>query len=119
MTLGQAYLRFFSQFGIPAYVTQSIPDERTFPYLTYTPVFGGWGDGPASITVNLWYNTEDDAVPNAKAKEIEDTLKNGGAQLNYDGGSVWLVKGSPWCQPIENDIGVTIKGRYINITAVF
>ena len=70
MTKDEALYRFFSGFGIPAYPDTSVLNENgepdvVLPYLTYTPVFDAWGGEPVSLTVNLWYRTESEAVPNA------------------------------------------------------
>ncbi len=73
MTKDEALYRFFSGFGIPAYPDTAVLNENgepdvVLPYLTYTPVFDAWGGEPVSLTVNLWYRTESEAVPNAKAR---------------------------------------------------
>lgn len=117
MTKGAAMHSFFSGFGIPAYASTSVPEDAGFPYLTYTPIFDSWG-GQVSLTVNLWYLTESEAVPNAKAQEISDSL-NGGKYVLCDGGALLLSCGSPFCQSLSDESNANIKRRYINITAEF
>lgn len=119
MTPEAAIYRFFAGFGIPAYADTSVPDEAAYPYLTYSLVMGGWGDGEAPLEVNLWYRTDEEGGPNAKAREIHDAVGLGGAQLACDGGYIWLKRGSPWCQSMGDDSDSTVKRRYINITAEF
>lgn len=63
------------------------------PYLTYSVSVGGWGDMANSLTVKLWYHTEKEAEPNAKAEEISRTIGRGGIQLPCDTGTVWLMRG--------------------------
>ena len=119
MTKGEALQQFFSGFGLTAYAAASVPDDTVFPYLTYDLVTGSWGDMDTSITVNLWYHTDSEAIPNAKADEIADAIGIGGKVLPCDGGGIWLKRGSPWCQSLADETDKSIKRRYINISAEF
>lgn len=119
MTKGEALQQFFSGFGLTAYAASSVPDDTVFPYLTYDLVTGSWGDMDTSITVNLWYHTDSEALPNAKADEIADTIGIGGKVLLCDGGGIWIKRGSPWCQSLADETDKSIKRRYINISAEF
>lgn len=117
MTKGTAMHSFFNSFGIPGYPSTSVPENAEFPYLTYTPIFDSWGN-QVSITVNLWYRTESEAEPSAKAQEIANVL--GGAKyIPCDGGALLLTRGVPWCQSLTDSTDETIKRRYINITAEY
>ena len=71
MTKGAALQQFFGQF-MTAYATNAVPDDVTLPYLTYDAVFDAWGGGAVSLTVNMWFHTTSEAVPNAKALELSD-----------------------------------------------
>lgn len=119
MTKAAALQKFFSSFGMPAYTTSSVPEDVGFPYLTYDLIVGAWGDEQAAITVNLWFYTESEAVPNAKAEEIAKAIGNGGIQLPCEGGSIWIKRGSPWCQSLSDKTSPIIKRRYLNVTAEF
>lgn len=119
MTKGAALYRFFSGFGMTAYASASIPDDVEFPYLTYDLVTSAWESDPVSLTVNLWYYTESEAEPNAKAREISEALGMGGRVLPCDGGYIWLKRGSPWCQSLSDETDKNIKRRYLNITAEY
>lgn len=116
MTKGAALQDFFSQF-LPAYATNAVPEDVEFPFLTYDAVFGAWDSGSVSLTVNLWYHTSSEAVPNAKAQEISKELGTGGKLLKCDEGYIWLTRGSPFCQALADDTDRNIKRRYMNITA--
>lgn len=117
-TIGQALQTFFGGFGIPAYPHTAVPDRAEMPYLTYTPIIGSLFD-QAGIIVNLWYRTESEAIPNAKATEIADRLTGGGVMIGCQGGGIWLKRGSPFCQSLTDDEDSTIKRRYINVTVEF
>lgn len=119
MTKGEALQQFFSSFGLTTYAAASVPSDTVFPYLTYDLVTGNWGDMEASIAVNLWYHTDSEALPNAKADEIADTIGIGGKVLPCDGGGIWIKRGSPWCQSLADETDKSIKRRYINISAEF
>lgn len=118
MTKAAALHTWFNRF-LTAYPASSVPDDADFPWLTYELVTGAWDSGETAITVNLWYYTESEAVPNAKAQEISNTIGRGGLLLACDGGAIWLKRGSPFAQSIRDDTDDKIKRRYINITAEF
>lgn len=93
MTPEAALYQYLSSFGIPAYAETSVPDGAPMPYLTYALVVGGLYSGEQSITVNLWYRTDSEAVPNAKVREIAHALP---ATVSADDCLVWIKAGSPF-----------------------
>lgn len=119
MTKAAALYQFFSSFEMPAYAASAVPEDVPFPYLTYELTTGAWGDGEAGLTVNLWFHTTSEAVPNAKADEISRAIGLGGVQLACDGGVIWLKRGSPWCQSLTDSTDKSIKRRYINVSAEY
>lgn len=119
MTKTAALYQFFSGFGMPVYATTSVPDDVTFPYLTYDLITSAWEGGEVGLTVNLWFYTESEAIPNAKAEELSKAIGLGGVTIPCDGGYIWLKRGSPWCQSLSDETSPTIKRRYINISAEF
>ena len=116
--------RFFNQF-LPAYPFTSVPrnddgvEDVVFPYATYEVVTGSFDDGELSITLNLWFYTTSEAIPDAKAQEISDYIGSGGMRLPCDGGYIWIKRGTPWCQNLSDDAAPGIKRRYINITVEY
>lgn len=118
MTKGAALQKYFEGF-LPSYATNAVPDDVVFPFLTYDAVFDAFDGQPASLTVNLWFRTTSEAVPNAKAQEISDALGIGGKLLKFDGGYIWLRRGSPFCQALADEADRNIKRRYLNVTADF
>ena len=117
MTKEQALQKFFNQFGIVGYRATAVPDDVIFPYLTYDAPVSSFNEDPVSITLNLYYYTDSEAVPDAKAEEIRQAISMGGVLLNCDGGAIWLKWGAPWCRSLVDDTNKNIKRRYINITA--
>ncbi|NCE63737.1 hypothetical protein D1159_03870 [Pseudoflavonifractor sp. 524-17] len=119
MTKAASLYQFFSSFGMPAYTATSVPDDVTFPYLTYELITSAWGGEPVGLTVNLWFYTTSEAVPNAKAEELSEAISLGGKIIPCDGGYIWLKRGTPWCQSLSDETSPTIKRRYINVTAEY
>ena len=118
MTKDKALYAWFNEF-MPFYPASSVPDDVLFPYGTYTLATGAFGSDPVSLTVNLWFYTESEAVPNQKAQELSERIGMGGALIPCDGGMIWLKRGSPWCQSLVDEADHGIKRRYINITAEY
>ena len=105
MTKDKALHAWFSQF-LTAYPTSNVPEDATFPWLTYELITGALDSGEISLTVNLWYYTESEAIPNAKAQEISTAIGYGGTVI-------------PCCQNIADETDKNIKRRYLNITAEY
>lgn len=119
MTKEQALHQFFNQFDITGYRNTSVPDDVIFPFLTYDTPISSWEEDPVSITLNLYFYTDSEADPDAKAEEIRQAIGMGGVLLNCDGGAIWLKWGVPWCQSLVDETNRNIKRRYINITAEY
>lgn len=119
MTKGEALHQFFSGFGMDAYAASSVPEDVVFPYLTYELVTDNFDGGEVGLTVKLWFYTESEAIPNAKAQEVADALGIGGLLILCDGGFVWLKRGTPFAQSLKDATAPKIKSRYLNITAEY
>lgn len=118
MTKGAALHQWFSQF-MTAYPSTAVPDDVTFPYLTYDLIVDAWDGGEVGLTVNLWFYTESEAIPNAMAEGLSKYIGLGGVTIPCDGGYIWLKRGHPWCQSLTDDTSPTIKRRYLNVTAEY
>ena len=119
MTKSAALLKFFEGFGIQAYPRNAVPDDLTFPWLTYDNVIGNPGDGPVSSSVNLWYRTTSEKEPNDKAEEISRKIGLGGAVVPYDDGIIWIQRDEPWCQSLNDENDSAIKRRLLNLTFMY
>lgn len=117
MTKDQALYTFFSSFGVTAYPDTAVPEDAVMPYLTYSAAFDGWGNFVA-LTANLWYRTESEAIPTAKAQEICDRIGNGCYQT-CDGGAILFTMGSPKFQNLTDAADSSVKRRYMNINAEY
>ena len=116
MTPEAAIYQFMSGFGVPAYPASSVPDDASFPYITYDLVIGEWEQGEVNMPVNVWYRTESESEPNAKVREMAQTIGYGGVTVWCDGGMLWFKKGSPWAQAVTVEgQDEMVKRRYVNI----
>lgn len=118
MTKSEALQAWFSQF-LPAYPDSSVPEDAVFPWLTYDLSAGAWGDGDISLTVNIWYYTTQEAVPDAKAQQIMDAIGRGCTFIECDGGAILLKQGVPAWQRVKDESDKNIKRRYLNVTAEY
>ena len=118
MTKGAALQSFFDGIMI-SYAASAVPDNATLPYLTYELITSAWDGGEVGLTVNLWFYTTSESVPNAKAQALSDAIGYSGVTIPCDGGFIWLKRGSPWCQSLMDDTDQNIKRRYINVTAEY
>lgn len=114
MNYNAALYQFYSSFGLPAYPSGTVPEDATFPYITYESATAEFGDGPATIAVKVWYYTESEKVPNDKAMEISNRIGRGGIMIPCDGGAVWITKGSPFCLNLTGEDRL-LKQRHLNL----
>lgn len=109
-----ALKRFFSGFGIPAYVSDNIPDDVKMPYITYDliepePMATGL------LNANVWYrDTSTDAI-SAKVDEIKAAI-GWGMSIPIDNGAVYLFRdrNSRFSQ-IMNDPNRETKRAYLTM----
>lgn len=83
-----AFYKFFSSFGIPAYISGNIPDDAKMPYITYAPVIGDW-ESHNTLTVNIYYKSTSYAALFDTTTKIMNSVKRG-ELLNFDGGKIFL-----------------------------
>ena len=120
MTKDRALYEWFQQFGMPFYPTTSLPPakELTFPYGTYEPIFSNFGD-EVYPTVNMYFLTESEVIPNKAVDEFSKAIGNGGVFIECDTGSMWIKRGSPFAQSILDPDNQNIKRRLISIAIEF
>lgn len=113
MTKDRALHAWFEGFGMTAYPVTSVPDDAEFPWLTYEAVVGEFGS-EVSCAVNLWFWTDSEAEPNAKAESFRQYIKDND-YIDCDEGKIWVKTGEPWCQSVKDEVSPTIKRRYLNL----
>ena len=118
MTKAAAIYQFWSSFGLTAYEENTVPDDATFPYITYQLVTDSF-DREVQVTASLWYRSESWTAINAKTEEISQKISRGGKIISCDGGAIWLKRGQPFAQNMGDESDDLIKRKYLNITAEF
>lgn len=111
----QALHAFWSGFGLKAYDENSVPDDAQLPYLTYEASSDNFND-PIAQTANLWYRSSGWGEITEKEQQISDFITRGGRMINYDGGAIWLQKGSPWAQRLDDPSDDMIRRLILNIS---
>lgn len=118
MTKAAAIYQFWNSFVLTAYEENSVPDDATFPYITYQFVTDSF-DREIPLTASLWYRSESWKAINAKTEEISQKISRGGKVIPCDGGAIWLKRGKPFAQSMGDESDNLIKRKYLNITAEF
>ena len=118
MTKNKALYSWFNRF-MDFYRASAVPGDVEFPYGTYEYIDSAFDDGEVGLTINLWFRTESEAVPDEAAQDLSKRIGYSGVLIPCDEGYIWLKRGSPWCQSLTYAEDPAIKRRYINITAEY
>lgn len=118
MNKWQALQSFWESFDIPAYDSQSVPDDATYPYITYEAQVDSL-ESVLSMTSSIWYRTSTWKGVSDKAEEIEHRLENAGVTIPLDVGYLWINKGRPFAQRLADPNDDLIKRIVINIQAEY
>ncbi len=121
----QALHEFWSSFGIPAIDEQSAYDtpiieelEIDFPYITYEVGTSSFDD-PVMLGADIWDKSTSWARITQKVKQIGEAISRGGIILPYDGGAVWITRGSPFSLRMDAETSQDVRRIHININAEF
>lgn len=115
MTKAAAIYKFWSGFSLTAYEENTVPEDATFPYVTYQLVTDGF-DREVAATASLWYRGESWTAINAKTEEISAHIGLGGKIIKCDGGRIWIKRGQPFAQNMGDESDDLIKRKYLNVT---
>ena len=118
MTKAAAIYQFWNIFGLTAYEENTVPDDATFPYITYQLVTDSF-DREVPVTASLWYRSESWTDINAKTEEISADSGIGGKIIKCDGGRIWIKRGQPFAQNMGDESDDLIKRKYLNLTFEF
>lgn len=118
MTKAAAIYQFWSGFGLTAYEENTVPTDATFPYITYQLSTDSLGYDVAG-SASLWYREDSWVTCNAKTEEIAQHIGFGGKIIKFDGGRIWVKRGSPFAQNMGDESDDLIKRKYINVVYEF
>lgn len=120
MNKQEALHTFWSGFGLTAYEQNNVPFDVIMPYITYSESIGSIGDN-TTLTASLWYFDEDESRTDivTKANEIAEAIGLGGATVKYDNGMLWVKKGTPFAQAMDDPEDKRIKRIVLNVSAEY
>ena len=102
---------FFSGFGVPAYAVDSVPDEVSLPYITYSVSVPEWNQ-KATMYAQVWDRSRSNAGIIRKADQITAAIGNG-KEIPLDGGYLVIWPESPLIQiMVDGDF----RSAYINLS---
>ena len=117
MDKAQALNSFWNSFNIPAYDENTVPDDAQLPYITFSVSEDDF-DHPVSLTSSIWYRGKRwDEITN-KFKEVSEVIGRGGIMVPYDGGALWVKRGTPFGQR-ASDPDDSIRRIFINVEVEF
>ena len=118
----QALQTFWAGFGLTAYDENTVPSTATYPRLTYSAMTGGIGES-VSLMASIWYRSTSWGDISRKADEISNAIGHGGVLVGFDGGALWITRGTPFAQRMgdPNDtmirrIVIMAYGEYLTST---
>lgn len=112
----QALDNWWNSFQWRAFEENTVPDDALSTYghyLTYTAGTSEF-ERPMMLSVSAWERSTSWAGTVNKASEIEAAIGLGGTVIPFDGGKIWMKRGSPFSQrmPDEDD---TVRRVHMNI----
>lgn len=117
MDKAQAYNAFWNGFNVPAYDSASVPDTATFPRITYTAATDNY-EHTLLLTADLWYRESTWENATQKVEEIGQYIENM-SPMPCDGGYLYITRGNPFAQRMEDPDDDKIRRYYININVSF
>ena len=120
MNKSQALYKFWSGFGLSAYEENSVPDDAILPYITYSESTGAIGN-TMPLTASVWYFSANNSWVDIinKTAEISEGIGYGGKTVQYDNGLLWVNRGQPFAQRLNEPSDRRIKRMLLNIYAEF
>lgn len=109
--VAKALKTYFSGFGLPAYSTDSVPDDVELPYITYLLTEPEWNQ-KATMYAQVWQVSRSNSFILEKADEIVGDIGEG-KRIKINGGWLVIWLESPQVQVIvDNDV----RSAYINLS---
>ena len=101
---------FFSQFGIPAYTLDSVPEEVELPYIVYPLTEPEWNE-QTNFYCQVWYRKQNLGALLAKADQVLAAIGTG-ITIPMTGGYLTLYTSTPVIQIMSDDYA---QSAYINL----
>ena len=118
MNKAQAFHSFWSSFTWKAYEQSTVPDNAPDRYITYEYAEGYIGDS-IPLAASLWIRSNSWTEIEQKAQDIGKAIGLGGKVVSYDGGKLWVNRGTTFAQRVAEPNDYAVRRIIINITAEF
>ena len=121
----QALHKFWSSFNIPAIDEVSAYDLKDSEllalgdmYITYEAATDEIGN-KVSLSASVWDKSTSWATVTGKVEEISRAISYGGVIVPYDGGALWVTRGTPFAQRTVVEEDYDYRRITLNINAEF
>lgn len=115
MDKAQAIDRFWNSFDIPAYDQHTVPDDAPFPRITYSVYMDSF-EKPVVMNASLWYKSKSWKDITQKTDEISKAIEEAyPITAELDDGRVYITKGTPWAQRMDDPEDDNIRRMYLTI----
>lgn len=111
MQTAKALKEFVGGFGLPAYATETVPQDVLLPYLTYPLTEPEWSQ-KSTFYIQGWYRTTSYADMLQKADQIVREIGTG-VTISTDDGYLVIYPETPAVQTLVNG---DIRSFYINLS---
>ena len=119
MDKAQAIQKFWESFGIPAYDETTVPKDAVMPYITYAVSTDSLGN-VVNMYASLWYHSTSWKDISEKTEQIARYIVGmNPPSIKFDGGRLYIAKGTPFAQRMADPNDDMIRRMYINIQAEF
>lgn len=119
MDKAQALHNFWSSFGLPAYASDTVPDNRKFPYITYDVATDSL-DYVINLNASLWYRSMRWDEITKKTEEISQYILNmQPPAIELDEGRMYLTKAQPFAQRMSDEGGDDIRRMLLSVNVEF
>lgn len=117
----QALYSFWNGFGLQAYEQNNVPDDALMPYITYSESITDIIGREVSLTASLWYFSPNHSRAEiiGKTNAIAEAIGLGGKTISFDDGMMWVKKGVPFAQPMDEPSDARVKRMVLNLSAEF
>lgn len=118
MDKAQTLHAFWSSFGWPAYDEGTVPDDATYPRITYKVSTDELGN-PQALYASLW----DRGASWSRVSKMSDTIaeaikKMRPPAIKFDNGRLFITKGTPFAQRMTDEDDM-VRRIYINVTVEY
>lgn len=117
MDKAQTFNKFWNSFGMPAYDATSVPENASFPRITYTMATDNI-DHTLLLDANLWYRESTWKNASQKIEEISEYIEKM-SPIPCEGGYLRIMRGNPFAQRMLDEDDDLIRRYYINIVAEY